>query len=79
MTKSRCVIAQLTGRKEPVGEPDTLEADGKCSDARHPKSRGMSRTYKYGAVTRDEDNVADGRFPTAAYLEFDSSWSSDIS
>jgi len=39
------------------------EADGKCADARHPTSRGR-RTYKYAAVTRDEDNTADGRFPT---------------
>jgi hypothetical protein len=42
------------------------EADGKCPAARLPKSRGMRRTEKYAAVTRDEDNAADGRFPTAS-------------
>jgi triosephosphate isomerase len=30
------------------------------------KSRGMRRTQKYAAVTRDEDNAADGGFPTAS-------------
>ncbi|MGD9320310.1 MAG: hypothetical protein PVH99_10110, partial [Desulfobacteraceae bacterium] len=34
-----------------------LEADGKYPDARLPKSRGMRRTYKYAAVTRDEGNA----------------------
>jgi hypothetical protein len=43
-----------------------MEADGKYPDARHPKSRGMRRTDKYAAVTRDEDNTADGCFPTAS-------------
>jgi hypothetical protein len=47
-------------------EPDFLEADGKCPYARLPKSRGMRRTEKYAAMTRDEDNAADGRFPTAS-------------
>ena len=32
---------------------------GKASDARLPKSRGMKRTYRYAAVTRDEGNAAD--------------------
>ena len=32
---------------------------GKASDARLPKSRGMRRTYRYAAVTRDEGNAAD--------------------
>jgi hypothetical protein len=45
---------------------DFWEADGKCPDARLPKSRGMRRTEKYAAVTRDEGNAADGRFPTAS-------------
>jgi len=49
-----------------VEEPAFLEADGKSSDARHPTSRGMRRTWKYAAVTRDEDNTADGGFPTAS-------------
>ena len=30
------------------------------------KPRGMRRTCKYTAVTRDEGNAADGRFPTAS-------------
>ena len=48
------------------GKTDFLEADGKCPYARLPKSRGMRRTEKYAAVTRDEGNAADGRFPTAS-------------
>jgi hypothetical protein len=52
--------------QEPVGKPALLEADGKSPYARHPKSRGMRRTYKYAAVMRDEDNTADGGFPTAS-------------
>jgi hypothetical protein len=52
--------------EEPVGEPVLLEADGKYPDTRHPKSRGMRRTYWYAAVTRDEDNAVDGGFPTAS-------------
>jgi hypothetical protein len=47
-----------------------LEADGKCPYARLPKSRGMRCTEKYAAVTRDEGNAADGRFPTASYIGF---------
>jgi hypothetical protein len=35
-----------------------LEADGKCPYTRLPKSRGMRRTDKYAAVTRDEGNAA---------------------
>jgi hypothetical protein len=31
------------------------------------KYLGMRRTYRYAAVTKDEDNAADGRFPTASY------------
>jgi len=42
------------------------EADGKCPNARLPKSRGMRRTCRYVAMTRDEGNAADGRFPTAS-------------
>jgi len=53
----------------PVGGPAPLEADGKSPGARHPKSRGMRRTYKYAAVTRDEDNTADGGFPTASTVQ----------
>jgi len=26
----------------------------------------MRRTYRYAAVTKNEDNAADGRFPTAS-------------
>jgi len=47
-------------------KPGSLEADGKCPYARLPKSRGMRRTEKYAAMTRDEDNVADGRFPSVS-------------
>ncbi len=47
-------------------EPLLLEADGKYPDIRHPKSRGMRRTWKYAAMTRDEDNIVDGGFPTAS-------------
>jgi hypothetical protein len=43
---------------EPAEAQANLEADGKCPDTRHPKSRGMRRTLKYGAMTRDEDNPA---------------------
>jgi hypothetical protein len=43
-----------------------LGAVGKCSDARRPKFLGMRRTYRYAAVTKDEDNAADGGFPTAS-------------
>jgi len=42
------------------------DADGKCPAARLPKSRGVRRTEKYAAVTRDEGNAADGRFATAS-------------
>ena len=65
-----------------IREPLFLKADGKSADIRHPKpgthpkggeskhsadkSRGMRRTYKYAAVTRDEDNAVDGGFPTAS-------------
>jgi len=51
---------------EPFGEPVLFEADGKSPDTRHPKFRGMRRTYWYAAVTRDEDNAVDGVFPTAS-------------
>jgi len=55
-----------------------LETDGKSPDTKHPKSVGMpvlrsslakeggSHTWKYAAVTRDEDNAADGGFPTVS-------------
>jgi len=43
-----------------------MEAGRKCSDARHLKSLGARRTEKYAAVTRDEDNAADGRFLPAS-------------
>ena len=59
-----------------------LEADGKCPYVDLPKpgtrpqggeskrsadkSRGMRRTEKYAAATRDEGNAADGRFPKAS-------------
>ncbi len=35
---------------ETVEKPASSEADGKCPDARPPKSRGMRRTWKYAAV-----------------------------
>jgi hypothetical protein len=41
------------------------QAAQKRPDARHPKSRGMRRTFQYVAVTRDEGNAADGRFSAA--------------
>jgi hypothetical protein len=41
------------------------QAEEKCPDARPAKSRGMRRTCEYAAVTRDEQNAADGRFSTA--------------
>jgi hypothetical protein len=58
----------LNVTNETVEKLATSEADGKCPDARLPKSRGMKRTYKYAAVTRDEGNAADGRFPTASLV-----------
>ena len=42
-----------------------LEAGQKHSDARRVKSRGMRRTSRYAAMTRDERNAADGCFSTA--------------
>jgi hypothetical protein len=37
----------------------------RCTE-KHTKSRGMQRTYEYAAMTKDESNAADGRFPTAS-------------
>jgi hypothetical protein len=34
----------------------------KCPDARRPQFRGVRRTLKYAATTRDKGNAADGRF-----------------
>jgi hypothetical protein len=51
---------------ETVEKSHSKEADGKCPYARLPNSRGMRRTEKYAAVTREEGTVADGRFPTAS-------------
>jgi hypothetical protein len=47
-----------------------MEAVEKCLDARRTKSRGMRRTYEYAAMTKDECNAADGRFPTASFVFF---------
>jgi hypothetical protein len=37
----------------------------KHPDARHAKSRGMRRTIRYAAMTKDERNEAVGRFSPA--------------
>jgi hypothetical protein len=39
-----------------------LQVAQKGLDTRRPKSRGMSRTKKYVAMTRDEGNAVDGPF-----------------
>jgi hypothetical protein len=57
------MICRITKRLSKTG---FSEADGKCPDARLPKFRGMRRTQKYAAVTRNEGNAANGRFPTAS-------------
>jgi hypothetical protein len=49
-----------------VAAAGKFEVGGKCSDVRHSKYRGTRRTEKYAAVTSDEDNTADGRFPPAS-------------
>ncbi len=36
---------------------------------KHTKSGGMRRTYEYAAMTKDECNTVDGRFPTASSLD----------
>jgi len=49
-------------------------ADGKCTDATHPSLFKPPQAHllrneaylAYAALTKDEDNAADGRFPTAA-------------
>jgi hypothetical protein len=60
------IIGSLLNANQDIRKTGFSEADGKCPDARLPKSRGMRRTEKYAAVTRDEGNAADGRFPTAS-------------
>ena len=41
-------------------------AVGKGPDARHPHLEERGCTCRYAAVTKDEDNAADGCFSTAA-------------
>ena len=65
---SEFIIKTETKSRDSTLGPIELEGVGKPPDARHLKSRGMRRTYKYAAVTRDEDNTADGVFPTPSYF-----------
>jgi len=55
-----------TANSRSLSEYTCMEAVEKCLDARHMKSCGMRRTYEYAAITKDECNAADGRFPTAS-------------
>jgi RNA-directed DNA polymerase len=65
-TDCRWVLLYIERWLEACRRTPFSEAVGKCSDARHPRFLGMRRTYRYAAVTKNEDNAADGRFPTAS-------------